>query len=93
MFRLQIREGKRQLKSVETTSGYRWIMLAGVWLIYASFGAILGAVPPLVVYISGDLELSRAAMGSVLGAWQLLYIFFAIPAGAIIDRLGRQVLA
>ena len=67
---------------------YRWILLASLWLIYASFGLVTGALPPLVVYLSEDLGLSRAAMGSIMGAWPLVYIAFAIPAGALIDRLG-----
>jgi CP family cyanate transporter-like MFS transporter len=66
-------------------------MLGGVWLVYASFGLIHGGIPPLVVYINGDLSLTRAAMGSVLGAWQLSYIAFAVPAGALTDRLGLPV--
>ncbi len=66
-------------------------MLGGVWLAYASFGLVQGGIPPLVVYLSEDLNLSRAAMGSVLGAWQLFYIGFAMPAGALIDRFGLKV--
>jgi cyanate permease len=69
---------------------YRWVLLASLWSVYASFGLILGAVPPLVVYLSQDLDLTRTAMGSVLGAWQLIYIIFAIPAGALIDRVGLR---
>lgn len=70
---------------------YRWVMLAGLWLAYASFGLILGGIPPLVIYLSEDLNLSRSAMGSVLGAWPLIYIAFAIPAGALIDRVGLNI--
>lgn len=66
-------------------------MLAGLWLAYASFGLILGGIPPLVIYLSEDLNLSRSAMGSVLGAWPLIYIAFAIPAGALIDRVGLNI--
>ena len=69
---------------------YRWVLLAGLWLVYASFGMIMGALPPLVVYLSQDLGLSRSAMGSILGAWPLVYIAFAIPAGALIDRFGLR---
>ncbi|MBN1685259.1 MAG: MFS transporter [Spirochaetales bacterium] len=64
--------------------------MAALWSVYASFGLILGAVPPLVVYLSEDLDLTRTAMGSVLGAWQLVYIIFAIPAGVMIDRIGLR---
>jgi cyanate permease len=80
--------------TTETTppskQSYRWVMLAGIWLAYFSFGFVLGGVPPLVVYISEDLNLTRTAMGSVLGAWQLAYIGFAMPAGALIDRFGLR---
>ena len=71
-------------------SRYRWILLASLWTVYASFGLILGALPPLVVYLSTDLELSRSAMGSILGAWPLVYIAAAIPAGVLIDRFGLR---
>ncbi len=69
---------------------YRWVMLAGLWLAYASFGLVSGGIPPLVGVISGDLNLSRSAMGSVLGAWPLIYVAMAIPAGALIDRFGLR---
>ncbi len=72
-------------------SRYRWIMLGGLWLAYTSFGLILGGIPPLVIYLSEDLNLSRSAMGSVLGAWPLIYIAFSIPAGALIDRFGLNI--
>jgi len=65
-------------------------MLAGLWLAYASFGLVLGAIPPLIGSVSRDLNLSRSAMGSVLGAWPLVYIAIAIPAGAVIDRFGLR---
>ena len=77
--------------SVQVKPRYRWILLAGLWLVYTSFGLVAGALPPLVVYLSEDLGLSRAAMGSILGAWPLVYIGFAIPAGALIDRFGIRI--
>jgi cyanate permease len=69
-------------------------MLAGLWLAYSSFGLVSGGIPPLIGPVSADLGLSRSAMGSILGAWPLVYIAMAIPAGAIIDRFGlRRTLA
>jgi cyanate permease len=35
-----------------------------------------------------DLQLTYSQMGVILGSWQLVYIFFAQPAGIIIDRIG-----
>ncbi len=65
-------------------------MLAGLWLAYTSFGLISGGIPPLVGTMSEDLHLSRGAMGSILGAWPLVYIATSAPAGALIDRFGLR---
>jgi cyanate permease len=66
----------------------RWTLLGGLWAIYFCFGLTAAAMAPLVGIISNDLGLSRTAMGSVLGAWPLVYIAAAMPAGAILDRFG-----
>ena len=72
------------------TNPYRWAVLAGVWLVYFCFGLTSGALPPLVSIIRADLSLSGSAMGSVLGAWQLIYIGVAIPLGMVLDRIGPR---
>jgi cyanate permease len=72
----------------------RWLLLFGVWLLYASFGLVATSLAPLVPIIEADLGLSHSAMGSVLGAWQLVYIFAAVPCGILLDRIGpRRALA
>ena len=68
----------------------RWWLLAGLWLLYTAFGLIATSLAPLVGPIEADLTITHAAMGSVMGAWQLVYIFAAMPAGAMLDRLGGQ---
>lgn len=65
-------------------------MLAGVWLAYFSFGVVQGGIPPLIGPVSQDLGLSRTTMGTVLGAWPLIYILTAIPAGALLDRFNLK---
>ena len=65
-------------------------MLAGVWCLYFSFGLTVTGLAPLVLVIEDDLNMSHTAMGSVLGAWQLVYIFSAIPCGTLLDRLGPR---
>lgn len=69
---------------------YRWAMLAGVWLVYFCFGSTSAAIAPLVSRITAELGLSHTEMGSILGAWQLVYIVAAIPCGTLIDRLGPR---
>lgn len=67
-----------------------WLAVAGVCGVYVSFGLALGVMAPLVDEISDDLLLSRSTMGSILGAWALIYVFTAVPAGAVVDRLGLR---
>ena len=65
----------------------RWAMLAGVWALYFCFGLTVSALAPLVAPIIRDLGMSHTEMGSVLGAWQLVYIVSAIPCGIVVDWL------
>jgi len=67
-----------------------WLAVAGVCGVYFSFGLTTGVMAPLVNEISVDLGLSRSTMGSILGAWALIYVFTAVPAGAVVDRLGLR---
>lgn len=71
-------------------SGFRWVMLAGVSLLYGCFGLLMAATAALVTPIRADLGLSGAAMGTILGAWQFVYLFTAIPAGSLLDRFGLR---
>lgn len=68
----------------------RWLVLFGVWLIYCAFGLVASSLAPLVHRIEHDLAMSHAAMGSVMGAWQLMFIVAAIPCGIALDRLGTR---
>lgn len=68
----------------------RWWLLAGLWLTYASFGFLAASIAPLVAPIEAELGLSHAAMGSIMGAWQLVYIFSAVPCGLLLDRIGGR---
>lgn len=65
-----------------------WLAISGAIAVYFSFGLAIGLMPPMVDEISADLGLSRSVMGSILGAWALIYVFTAVPAGAVVDRLG-----
>jgi cyanate permease len=65
-------------------------MLGGASLVYFCFGLTVAAMAPLVNPVARELGLSHSAMGSVLGAWQLVYIVSAIPCGALLDRVGPR---
>ena len=68
----------------------RWWKLAGVWALYMAFGLNMAGLAPLVPDIEADLGFSHASMGTVLGAWQFIYIFAAIPCGLVLDRMGTH---
>lgn len=71
-------------------SRWRWAMLAGIWLLYFSFGLTMTGMAPLVSVMVADLGVSLTAMGAILGAWPLVYIVSAMPCGAFIDRAGLR---
>jgi CP family cyanate transporter-like MFS transporter len=63
--------------------------------VYFAFGTILLAIPPMVTEVRSDLGIGRGTLGLALGAWSVLYIVTAPPAGHIVDRIGlrRAVIA
>ena len=66
------------------------MILFGVWSCYAAFGLTATSLAPLVSLIEADLSISHTAMGSIMGAWQLTYIGFAIPGGILLDKIGSR---
>jgi len=75
----------------DSPSGYRWVVLGGVWLIYFCFGLTTASMAPLVAPITAELGIGHSTMGAILGAWQLVYLAAAIPCGMVLDRLGARV--
>ncbi|MDP6696299.1 MAG: MFS transporter [Acidimicrobiales bacterium] len=68
----------------------RWSVFGGLFGIYFSFGVVAMSIAPIVDEVRADLGLSRGSMGLALGAWQLVYIITAPPAGRLVDRLGLR---
>ena len=71
-------------------SPWRWAMLAGVWLLYFSFGLTVASLAPIVYQVETDLGLDHASMGTILGAWPLIYIASSAPCGALLDKYGPK---
>ena len=69
----------------------RWWILFGLWLVYGSFGLVVVSIAPLVAPIQQELSMSHTAIGSIMGAWQLVYIGAAIPCGMLLDRIGGRL--
>lgn len=70
---------------------FRWVVLAGVWLVYATFGMATVSLAPLVEPVARDLDVSHSMMGFVFGAWQAVFIVSAVPCGTLIDRIGARL--
>ena len=84
-------QGHAQGHAKGIDSGYRWVVLAGVWFLYYCFGLVISSIAPLVDTIVRDLQISLSTMGRILGAWQLVYLLSAIPLGIAIDRFGLRI--
>ena len=68
-----------------------WSIIFGFWLVYFCFGYSVSSIAPIVPYITHDLNISYKQMGLILGAWQFTYMFFALPAGYILDKYGLKI--
>ena len=68
----------------------RWLLLFGVWLLYGSFGLIATSLAPVASLVIHDLAMSHSEMGLAMGAWQLIYIAAAVPAGVFLDKIGAR---
>lgn len=69
---------------------YRWVLLAGVWAVYFSFGVTIASLAPLITPVGEELGLSKTTMGAVLASWPFVYIAAAIPCGILVERLGAR---
>ena len=68
----------------------KFLLLLGVWLLYGSFGLIATSLAPIAEIVIEDLAMTHGEMGLIMGAWQLIYIFSAVPAGMLLDRIGAK---
>ena len=69
---------------------YRWAMMFGVWLLYYTFGLTMASLAPLVGVIEADLGINHIGMGTILGAWPVVYIAASAPCGMLLDRFGPR---
>jgi cyanate permease len=81
---------KAPLEPASTPDQANWPMLALGWTIYFSFGMGVASLVPLVSILRAELGLSYTQLGTLLGAWQLVFMAAAAPAGWMIDRYGPK---
>jgi len=73
-----------------TQQPYRWVMLALATLAYFCFGLVRQIMATLVNPITQDLRISYTQMGTILGAWPVVYIGVALTAGLAMDKVGLR---
>jgi len=61
-------------------------MLLLIWSVYSCFGIVSGSLAPISPLLIKELNLTYTQMGIILGFWQFIYIFTAMPTGNIIDK-------
>jgi cyanate permease len=65
-------------------------MLTLAWFVYAYFGMIGASLSPLLTQVREDLSLTYGQAGLLLGAWPLVFMVMAYPAGLLNDRIGLK---
>ncbi|MEM6529053.1 MAG: MFS transporter [Chloroflexota bacterium] len=76
------------LSTVDTTSRYSLgIAMLGLFVIFMGFGAVEAFFSSYAVTVLG---ISIAESGQLLSAFLLPFLFFAIPAGYVGNRIGRE---
>jgi MFS family permease len=68
----------------------RWVALAIVFVTRTSMGFQFQAVASVAPLIVGDLGLSYAQLGTLVGIYMLPGAFFALPGGIIGQRFGER---
>ena len=79
---------KELIERSSSQPSFRWAMLALMSLLYGCFGLAVTSIAPLVDTISKELSINSSQMGTILGAWQLVYIGLAYQSGSLLDRFG-----
>ena len=68
----------------------RWILLAGLWAMYAAFGLVVSSLAPVLTPLGEDLGLSKSRLGVILGTWPAVFVFASTPSGWFLDRVGLR---
>ena len=70
--------------------GNRWVALAIVFVTRTSMGLQFQTVASVAPPMLGELQLSYAQLGTLIGIYMLPGAFFALPAGVIGQRFGER---
>jgi cyanate permease len=74
----------------EQPSGFRWLVLALLFLNIFFATVAMQCVPPLFREIAQQIPMTKAQMGLIMGALTLASLIFAPIGGALSDRIGSR---
>ena len=77
-----------KVEKVSSNPSYRWVILGLGFFIYFNMGLVSAVLSAIVTPVMNDLNMTYSQMGFILGTWQLVYIFVALPLGFLTDRIG-----
>jgi len=69
---------------------YKWAVLASLWLLIFAYGANWFAVAPLLKDLEGVYGIGGAESHLLLSIVGLFVVFFAWPAGSLVDKKGPR---
>ncbi len=74
----------------DANEGYRWRILAMVYLALLAFALVFQSIPPVLGLIIKELRITHAQAGLLMGLLALPGIFLAIPSGLLSDYYGAK---
>ena len=69
---------------------YKWAVLASLWMLIFAYGANWFAVAPLLKDLEGVYGIGGAESHLLLSVIGLFVVFFAWPAGSLVDKKGPR---
>jgi len=72
---------------------YKWVVMAAFWLLIFSYGASWFSVAPILHDIETKYNVGHALSHLLLSIIGLFVVFFAWPAGHLVDKKGAKITA
>lgn len=74
----------------QRVGGYRWIVLAMIFIVYMIAGADRANIGVVVPYMKSEFHLSNTDIGSLTSLFYLTYAAVQIPSGYLFGKLGTR---
>lgn len=89
---MQATADKSDRTTVEKKSGFRWVVLAMIFLVYMIAGADRANIGVVVPFIKESFHLTNTDIGAMTGLFYLGYAAIQIPSGIFFSKYGVRKL-